>query len=57
MKNDVYEKIAEIFEYPGSQNLIKYLKVLFKPEEGDLLLEFLEPSTCEQVAKRLNIDE
>ncbi len=57
MKNDVYEKIAEIFEYPGSQNLIKYLKVLFKPEEGELLLEFLEPSTCEQVAKRLNMDE
>jgi len=56
-KDDVYEKIAEIFEYPGSQNLIKYLKVLFKPEEGELLLEFLEPATCEQVAKRLNMDE
>lgn len=56
-KDDVYEKIAEIFEYSGSQNLIKYLKVLFKPEEGELLLEFLEPATCEQVAKRLNMDE
>ncbi len=56
-KNDVYEKIAEIFEYAGSQNLIKYLKILFKPEEGELLLEFLKPATCEQVAKRLNIDE
>jgi len=56
-QDDVYEKIAEIFEHPGSQNLIKYLKVLFKPEEGELLLEFLEPATCEQVAKRLNMDE
>ncbi|HEY95359.1 MAG TPA: 4Fe-4S binding protein [Dehalococcoidia bacterium] len=56
-KNDVYERIAEIFEYPGSKNLIKYLKILFKPEEGELLLEFLEPVTCEQVAKRLNLDE
>ena len=56
-KNDVYEKVAEIFEFPGSQNLIKYLKTLFKPEEGELLLEFLEPATCEQVAKRLNIDQ
>ena len=56
-KDDVYEKIAGIFEYPGSQNLIKYLKVLFNPEEGELLLEFLEPATCEQVAKRLNMDE
>jgi ferredoxin len=55
--NDIYKKIAEIFEYPGSQNLIKYLKVLFKPEEGNLLLEFLKPATCAQVAKRLNIDE
>lgn len=56
-KTDVYEKIAEVFEYPGSQNLIKYLKILFKPEEGELLLEFLKPATCEQVAKRLNMDE
>ena len=56
-KNDVYEKIAEIFEFPGSQNLIKYLRVLFKPEEGELLLEFLKPATCAQVAKKLNMDE
>jgi formate hydrogenlyase subunit 6/NADH:ubiquinone oxidoreductase subunit I len=56
-KEDIYEKIAEIFEYPGSRNLIKYLKILFKPEEGELLLEFLKPATCEEVAKRLNIDE
>jgi ferredoxin len=55
--NDIYEKIAETFDFPGSQNLIKYLKVLFKPEEGELLLEFLKPSTCEEVAKRLGMDE
>jgi NAD-dependent dihydropyrimidine dehydrogenase PreA subunit len=55
--NEVYSKIAETFEFPGSVNLIKYLKVLFTPEEGELLLEFLEPVTCEQVAKRLNMDE
>jgi ferredoxin len=54
---DIYEKVAEIFDYPGSKNLIKYLKILFKPDEGELLLEFLEPATCEQVAKRLNMDE
>jgi formate hydrogenlyase subunit 6/NADH:ubiquinone oxidoreductase subunit I len=53
---NIYEKMAEIFEYPGSRNLIRYLKILFKPEEGKLLLEFLEPTTCEQVAKRLNMD-
>jgi len=53
----VYSKMTEIFEFPGSQNLIKYLKVLFTPEEGEFLLEFVEPATCEQVAKRLNMDE
>jgi formate hydrogenlyase subunit 6/NADH:ubiquinone oxidoreductase subunit I len=57
MKIDVYEKIAGIFEYPGSLNLIRYLKILFKPEEGELLLEFLKPATCAQVAAKLNIDE
>jgi len=54
---DIYERMTEIFDYPGSRNLIKYLQVLFTPEEGKLLIEFLEPSTCEQVAKRLNMDE
>ena len=57
VNNDIYSKIAEAFEFAGSQNLIKYLKVLFKPEEGELLVEFFEPATCEQVAKRLNMDE
>jgi len=56
-KNDVYEKVAAIFDFPGSQNLIKYLQILFKPEEGELQLEFLKPATCAQVAKKLNIDE
>jgi ferredoxin len=55
--NDVYEKIAEIFDYKGSKNLVKYFQVLFKPEEGKLLLEFLQPATCAQVAKKLNMDE
>jgi ferredoxin len=55
--NGIYDKIAGIFEYPGSRNLIKYLKVLFTPEEGELLLEFLVPATSKQVAKKLNMDE
>jgi ferredoxin len=56
-KTDIYGKIAEIFDYPGSENLIKYLQILFKPEEGELLLEFLKPATCAQVAKKLKMDE
>jgi NAD-dependent dihydropyrimidine dehydrogenase PreA subunit len=55
--NDVYNKVAEIFDFPGSVNLVKYLKILFKPEEGELLLEFLKPATCAEVAKRLKMDE
>jgi ferredoxin/predicted transcriptional regulator len=56
-KNDVYTRIAEKFGYPGSASCIDYLKVVFTPEEGELLLEFIEPATCQEVAKRLKIDE
>lgn len=58
MENDeVYLVAAEKLGYPGSGSCIKFLKVLFTPEEGRLLLEFLQPATCQKVAKRLNIDE
>jgi len=57
VKNEVYSQIAETFEYQGSVNLIKYLKVLFTPEEGELLLEVLTPVTCKQLAERLKVDE
>ena len=56
-ENDVYNIIAEKFEYRDSTNFIEYLKVLFTPEEGKLLLEILSPATCQQLAERLNIDE
>jgi len=55
--NDVYSMIAKTFEFPGSKNLIKYLKVLFTPEEGELLMEILAPVTCKQLAERLKVDE
>jgi len=54
---DIYLEAAEKLGYPGSASCVKFLRVLFTPEEGRLLLEFLEPATCEQVAKRLNMDE
>jgi NAD-dependent dihydropyrimidine dehydrogenase PreA subunit len=57
VKNEVYTQIAKTFEYPGSVNLIKYLKVLFTPEEGELLLKILAPVTCKQLAERLKVDE
>jgi len=57
MTDNVYIEAAEKLGHPGSASCIKYLQVLFTPEEGKLLIEFLKPATCEQVAKRLNIDE
>ena len=57
VNEDVYFEAAEKLGYPNSAACIKFLRVLFTPEEGELLLEFLEPATCQQVAKRLNMDE
>ncbi len=56
-KKDVYLKVAEKLGYPGSVACVNYLKVVMTPEEGELLLEFIEPATCREVAKRLKIDE
>jgi NAD-dependent dihydropyrimidine dehydrogenase PreA subunit len=54
---EVYFKAAKKLGYPNSAACIKFLQVLFTPEEGKLLLEFLEPATCEKVAKKLKMDE
>jgi len=55
--NEVYAKAAEKLGYPGSAACMNFLKVLFTPEEGQLLMEFLKPATCQQVAERLKLDE
>lgn len=57
VNDDIYLEAAEKLGYPGSMSCIKYLRVLFTPEEGKLLLEFLKPATCEKVAQKLNMDE
>lgn len=56
-ERDVYAEAIEKLGYPGSAAGIKYLKVLFTPEEGKLLLEFIQPSTCKEAAQRINMDE
>lgn len=53
----IYSKIAETFEYKATPNIIKYLKVLFTPEEGEFLLQLAKPITCKELAKKLKIDE
>jgi len=53
---EVYLEAAEKLGYPGSVACIKFLRVLFTPEEGKLLLEFLEPATCAEVAARIKME-
>jgi len=55
--NQAYARAAEKLGYPGSAACMNYLKVLFTPEEGNLLMEFLKPATCHEVAQRLNTNE
>ena len=56
-ENDIYSTIAEHFEYKDSESFIEYLKVLFSPEEGKLLMEITSPVNCQQLAERLKVDE
>jgi len=53
--NDVYAEAAEKLGWPGNASCMNYLKELFTPEEGKLLLEFIKPATCEQVAQKLGM--
>ena len=57
VNNDIYSEAAEKLGWPGSASCINYLKVLFSPEESKLLLEFIKPATCAQVAKKLGMNE
>jgi NAD-dependent dihydropyrimidine dehydrogenase PreA subunit len=56
-KNDIYTKALTWLGFPDSAAGYDYLKVVMTPEECELLLEFLKPATCQEVAKRLKIDE
>ena len=56
-QTDAFDKLAERWGAPGSMRFIKILEVLMTPEEGSLLLELPKWTTCEQLAKRLNVDE
>ena len=55
--NQVYARAAEKLGYPGSAACMNHLKVLFTPEEGEILIEFIKPATCQQVAERLKMDQ
>ena len=38
-REDIYLEAAEKLGYPSSASCIKFLRILFTPEEGELLLE------------------
>ncbi len=55
--NDIYMKALTWLGFPGSKAGYDYLKICMKPDELELLLEFLKPATCQEVAARLNVSE
>jgi electron transport complex protein RnfB len=56
-KNDAYQTIAEMFDFPESHSFRKSLEALFTMEEAELLLELREPVTVPELAERLKGDE
>jgi Na+-translocating ferredoxin:NAD+ oxidoreductase RNF subunit RnfB len=54
---EVYIDIAKKLDAPLSQRFINILEVTFSAEEGKAILELFVPSTCREVAGRLNADE
>ena len=56
-ENDVYAKLAEKYRQVGNEHFLKILKVLVTPEEGEILLELSVPTTCSELAQKLNVDE
>ncbi len=56
-KDNIYKKALFWLGYPDSASGYDVLKVIMTPEECELLLEFIKPATCREVADRLKIDE
>jgi len=56
-KNDAYQTIAEMWDFPESESFRKSLEALFTLEEAELLLQLREPVTAAELAVRLKRDE
>jgi NAD-dependent dihydropyrimidine dehydrogenase PreA subunit len=57
VKNDAYQKIAEMWTFPKSESFRKLLATIMTEEEAALLLECTSPVTVPVLAKKLNTDE
>jgi hypothetical protein len=55
--NEVYIDIAQKLGVPPSQRVITILEAYFSPEEGRVVRELFDPSTCREVAGRMSVDE
>ncbi len=53
----VYFDIAKKMNAPTSERFINILEANFSPDEGQVILELLVPSTYQEVASRMNMDE
>jgi Pyruvate/2-oxoacid:ferredoxin oxidoreductase delta subunit len=55
--NEVYTEIANKLGVPASKRVINVIEAYFSPEEGEVVLELFDPSTCQEVASRMGVDE
>ena len=56
-KNKDYINLAEKLGAPVSERFISILEAMFTPEEARICLELFVPSTCQELAGILNLDE
>lgn len=54
---EVYSKLSGKLNAPGSIRLMNILDAMVTPEESELLLDLWSPTTCADLANKLNIDE
>jgi hypothetical protein len=57
VENAVYDDIAKKLGVPASERVINVLEAYFSPEEGRVVLELFDPSTCQEVAGRMGVSE
>jgi NAD-dependent dihydropyrimidine dehydrogenase PreA subunit len=55
--NDVYERLARWLKTPDAPSFNPVLEILITPAESALVLELIKPATCEQLGRRLDIDQ
>ena len=55
-QDEVYRRLSAMVGAPNSPRFIKILAAMVTPEEAQILVEMPEWTTCEPLAKKLNVD-